>query len=172
MQPTKKSSAATQQRLREIRMEAYQKARDEAAKRENFTWALWAGYVTGFVTAIGWAWFTIASGWRLGVMAAGVGAAIGFAMWIAGRGRSERFGYAAAHIAVGAMLFGNLLIILAGYLQHFSSYTEAIEAFDWRIVGQVALNFLRPWDLVFALIAVAAAYKLSFRTVEEERTMI
>ncbi len=155
-------------RLLEMRAERHLEAVRKAEKRQSFKLAIIAGIVMGLVSSSAWFWIAVTSGWLSSLYAIGVGATIGYSMWIAGRGRSRKYGTAAATITFFSILLGNMFIVFHELSLIYGSYSEALKGIDIRTYGYGILGFVHYLDVIFALVAMGIAHRYSYKTVEAE----
>lgn len=136
---------------------------------QNFSAALIAGIVVGLVGAILWGVITVATNYQIGYMALAIGAGVGFAVRMFGKGIDEKFGYLGAVLSFFSVLIGNFLSVI-GYLANAEGlgYIETLLLFDYAYFPQLMAETFSLIDVLFYGIAVYEGYKFSFRKITEQ----
>jgi hypothetical protein len=115
-------------------------------QQQSLGFAIAAGVGAAVVSGIGWVILTAVTGYRLGLVAIGLGALVGVSVRYAGKGIDPIFGVVGAVCALLACFGGNLVI-------HGLS----------RLSGSDASLFTFM-DFIFCAIATYEGYRFSFRT--------
>jgi len=134
--------------------------------REEQDWqaAMLAGTAVAVACAFAWAAITYAADMQIGYMAIAAGAAIGVTVRHFGKGIDTRFGILGAALAVGSVLGGNVLAVVAFAARQLDQpFLTTLARFDWSVAPRILGNFLGPIDLLFYGIAVYEGYRFSFR---------
>ncbi len=137
--------------------------------QQNFPLAIIAGIVASIIAAGIWAAITVASQYQIGWLAVGVGFLVGFAVRVAGRGLTTKFGIAGAGLALFGCVLGNFLSII-GFIstQQEIGYFDLLARIDYSLVPDIMVATFQPMDLLFYGIAVYEGYKFSFRRLSAE----
>jgi hypothetical protein len=135
---------------------------------QNLPVGIAAAVLAGLAGAILWAAITAATNYQIGYMAVAVGAAVGFAMRIGGKGVDPIFGYAGGAIAVLSCVLGNFLSILVVLAdQEGLGYLETLLGFDYSYFIPLMTETFSPIDLLFYGLAAYEGYKFAFRVAEK-----
>lgn len=136
---------------------------------QNFPKAVLVGLIAGLIGAIVWAAITVITNYQIGYMAIAVGAGVGFAVKIAGKGIDQKFGITGALIAIISCVLGNFLGII-GYIANAETlgYLETLTLFDYSQFIPIMTETFSGMDLLFYGIAGYEGYKFAFRTIEPE----
>ena len=133
---------------------------------------LLAGFVAMLVGALVWAVFTVLTGWRIGIIAIGIGFLVGMAIRTAGQGYGPLFSGTGAVLALGGCLIGNLWIgagLLAADVEGGSAISIAINlTITPGAWGPVLSTLFSPIHLLFYGIAAWEGWKLSSLGMENE----
>ncbi len=136
---------------------------------QNFSKAVLFGVVVGVVGAMLWGLVTVITNYQIGYMAIAIGAGVGVAMRIGGRGIDPIFGFTGAAIAVLSCFIGNFLSIIGFFANEESmGYIETLLQFDYAYFFPLMQETFSGMDLLFYGIAGYEGYKFSFRTITEE----
>ncbi len=151
--------------LLEIPPEKLEKFRSE----QNFQFGLAISIIVGIIGAVLWAAITVATNYQIGYMALAIGAGVGFAMRMFGKGVDQIFGISGAIIAIVSCLLGNFLGII-GFVAEYENlaYFDAITRFDYSQLVPIMTESFSPIDLLFYGIAAYEGYKFSFRPITEK----
>ncbi|WP_196887549.1 hypothetical protein [Aureivirga sp. CE67] len=144
----------------------YQKLLQE----QNFSFGFIASFIVGFFCAILWALISFKTGFTIGFMAIGVGAAVGFANRIFGKGMEPKFGLMGAIIAIFSCTLGkyfSVLVIASRYSGY--EFIDGIFLFSPLEIINVIIDDFGLVDLLFYLLAGTEGYKLSFRKFTEKQ---
>jgi hypothetical protein len=150
---------------------ALQKLRAE----QNLPLGLVAGLAASLVGAGLWAAISLATNYRIGWMAIGVGFLVGVAVRAAGKGVDPVFAYGGAALSLLGCAAGNLLTgtaIVAGREQ--VSFLEELAKLDVQSAIALFRATFRPMDVLFYGLAGMQGYKLSLRqvTLDELRKLV
>jgi phosphate/sulfate permease len=141
----------------------------ELKSTQRFGPALILGVTAMLVAAVLWAAISYVSGWKIGFMAIGVGALVGFAVKIGGRGVTPLFGVMGATLAVVGCVAGDVFAVAAFVARQ---YDEGLFEVLSRLTVPVAVEILRatfqPIDVLFYAIAIYFGYKFSFARITPE----
>jgi hypothetical protein len=135
----------------------------EARDNQNLSLGAVGGIAAAVVGAIVWAIITVVTEYQIGWMAIGVGFLVGYAVKMLGKGVDPAFGIAAAAIALGGCLAGNLLTVVI-----MVSREESIEIMTVlsRLTPSITVDIMKetfqPMDVLFYGLAVYEAFKISF----------
>ncbi|HLY57607.1 MAG TPA: hypothetical protein VKS60_18735 [Stellaceae bacterium] len=131
---------------------------------QNFALAVPAGIGAAILGAVLWAAVVYVTDMEIGLIAVAVGAMVGYAVRVAGKGVQPRFGILGAVCAAFGWALGTLLCDVA-----FVAHSKGLPMLDIlaalnveRVERLVGIGF-QPFDLVFLAIAVYEGYKFSFR---------
>lgn len=100
-----------------------------------------AGVAMALILGGAWGWLTVVTSREFGLLAWGIGVAVGFGVSKAGQGAGPQLGIVAVVSSLLAILFGKFLIA-----RHFQSELSAVFSF---------------YDLLWVAFAVASAWKLA-----------
>ncbi len=115
---------------------------------------------------------TSKTGFQIGWMAVGVGFVVGYAIRVVGKGVDEYFGIIGAALALLGCVLGNVLAACAVMAsQLYTPFFEVLGALDWRMAGELLVEWFSPIDLLFYGIALYEGYRLSFRQLSEEELL-
>lgn len=132
--------------------------------QQNFAMAIPAGIVAAIVGAVLWAVVVYVSGYALGLMAIVVGALVGYAVRIAGKGVDQKFGILGAACGALGWALGTLLADIA-MVSKFENmpFFEAVSRLGMN--GSVSLFMAAAdvMDILFLGIAMYEGYKFAFR---------
>lgn len=132
--------------------------------QQNFALAIPAGIVAAIVGAALWAVVVYVSGYALGLMAIVVGALVGYAVRIAGKGVDQKFGILGAACGALGWALGTLLADIA-MVSKFENmpFFEAVSRLGMD--GSVSLFMAAAdvMDILFLGIAMYEGYKFAFR---------
>ena len=136
---------------------------------QDYPKALIAGIIVGLLGAFLWGVITVSTGYQIGYMAIAIGAGVGFAMRIAGKGIDPIFGITGGIIALLSCLLGNFLSII-GFVAHLEElgYFETLSLFDYTQLIPIMSEAFSLMDLLFYGLAAYGGYKFAFRTFTEK----
>ncbi len=136
---------------------------------QNLFLAILAGTVAAGVGAAAWAAITVATGSQLGIVAVGIGLAVGYAVRATGKGIDPQFGVVGAVLALTGCLAGNLLAVCALVARREGiPLDEVLQKIDFPTALRLLAATFQVTDLIFYGIAVYEGYRLSFRPVTAE----
>lgn len=125
--------------------------------------------VAALLGAAGWAALTVLTGYKIDMMALGVGYLVGYAMRFFGKGMDQIFGIVSAIFALAGCVLGNLLAacsLLA--LKQGTPLLEELTRLDLEQAIALLTQSFHPLDIVFYGMAIYTAYQQAFRVVSEE----
>lgn len=131
---------------------------------ENFPLAIAAGLGVAIVGAGVWAAITVATDYRIGIMAVALGYAVGYAIKAVGHGHSQQFGILGAACAFIGCVLGNLLsavMIYAG--QMHIPVMDVLSHASPDFLFSLLKDFTQALDFLFYGIAIYEGYRFSFR---------
>ena len=143
---------------------------DKLKSEQSLPAAIFAGIFVGILAAMAWAFFTVSTGYKVGIVAIAVGAAVGIAMRFFGKGLDPIYGVFGAIIAVFSCFVGDLLSIigLVADAEGFGFF-ETLLMFDYSQTFSIIAEVGSFMDLVFYAIAASEGYKFSFRKFTEKQ---
>lgn len=134
---------------------------------QNWQKGMTAGLVAALAGGAAWAAVTYFTEMQIGWLAVGVGALVGIAVRTWGRGVEKRFGYLGAGLALGGVLLGNVLAVVAFASKELNiGFFQMLGQVDWGQVPGILKSWMSPMDFLFYGIALYEGYKFSFRQVE------
>ena len=143
---------------------------DELRWRQSLPLAVLAGAAAAVLGAAAWGGITALTGWRIGLVAVGVGLLVGFAVRKAGKGIDRRFSVVGAVFSLLGCFLGNLLAVCM-----YLSKDQGIPLADLlpaltnpRFVVELTKASFSPMDLLFYAIAVYEGYRFSLRPLSSE----
>ena len=144
-------------------------AMDKLRLQQNLPAAIVAGAVAALAGAAVWAVITVVTEYQIGWMAIGVGALVGFAVRLAGRGADPHFAAIGAGFALIGCVVGNLLTV-----SYFIAVNEGVsyslvlmELLDPAFIVEVLTATFDPMDIVFYGLAVYCGYKYGQREISD-----
>lgn len=151
-----------------LKMQAF---RNKLDGQQNMPMGLAAGLIAAFIGGAIWAAVTVATKYQIGWMAIGVGAFVGYAVKVFGKGISNSFGITGATCALLGCAFGNLLST-CGFIaiQESASFFSILQTVLTKpgLVSDLFKETFNPMDLLFYGIAMYEAYIFSFRQITQE----
>ncbi|MCB0399249.1 MAG: hypothetical protein KDD26_06410 [Winogradskyella sp.] len=153
----------------EINTRISQEKLDALKAEQSLPAAIFAGVFVGILAAMVWAFITVTTGYKIGIVAIGVGAAVGLGMRYFGKGIDSIYGIFGAIIAIISCFVGDLLSII-GLIADAESlgFFETLLLFDYSQTFNVIKEIASPMDFIFYAIAAAEGYKFSFRNFTEK----
>ncbi|UCD53076.1 MAG: hypothetical protein JSW27_10625 [Phycisphaerales bacterium] len=131
-----------------------------------FSMGLVGGAIAAAVGAILWATVTIATGYQIGYMAVGIGALVGGAVRVLGKGITKPFGYVGAALSFVGCLAGNLLSVCAIIAQQEElAFSYVLTHLNPAAIPELMVAAFHPMDLLFYGLALYAGYRFAFRRV-------
>lgn len=138
----------------------------EIQARQNLTFGILGGLVAAAIGAALWAIVTVITGVQIGWMAVGVGALVGVAVRIFGKGITKAFGVVGAILALLGCLAGNILSVCIFASREWDvPLLQLLGALDLKILVELLKATFSPIDVLFYGFAVYQGYKYSFRKV-------
>ncbi|MDP7180508.1 MAG: hypothetical protein QF824_04525 [Candidatus Woesearchaeota archaeon] len=143
--------------------EGIEKALHMESKDVNFPLALGLGLIAGIIGAFIWYGIVVLTQWQFGLIALVIGYLVGFGVMIgAGRRRSVSLQIMSGVIALGSILFGEVLITSHFVLQAMAEQGMKLGFFDLDLGKVIGLTFELlgedPLTLLFWGIAVWVAF--------------
>ena len=132
---------------------------------QDLNFAIIAGLIAAILSAIVWAAITVKTGYQIGYMAVGLGAAVGLSVRYAGKGLDPIYQFVGAGLALFGCLLGNFLGILGFVSAEVGS--SWIGVLDFVSVGDVLAAMadgMSPIDFLFYGIAIYEGFRFSLRT--------
>ena len=136
---------------------------------QNFPAALLSGFLASIIGAGIWALITVTTNFQIGFMAVGVGAIVGIAVRLFGKGITKQFGYLGAAFSLFGCLIGNILslvILIADYYQ--ITFWSVFSQLTFNQIVQMMMNWIKPVDFLFYAIALIEGYKFALRQITEK----
>jgi hypothetical protein len=128
----------------------------------NLPMGFMAGLVAAAVGAGLWAVITVVTNYQIGWMAVGVGALVGVAVRMAGKGTTKVFGITGAVLALAGCLIGNLL---TGSVVLARQWDMSLMLFLSRLTPDLVADLMKamfdPIDLLFYALAIWTGYRFS-----------
>lgn len=128
--------------------------------------AIVGGILSSLVGAAIWAAITYFTGYKIGIVAIGVGFLVGFAVNFLGKGKTIPFGIVGAFFALLGCILGNIFTaVIAAALQDQVPVLNIALAFltSPGVVIEIMKETFSPMDLLFYAIAIYEGFKFSFR---------
>jgi len=140
----------------------------EMRDNQNLVFGIAAGAGAALIGAVLWAVITALTNYQIGWMAVGVGALVGYAIRVAGKGVDNSFGVAGAVIALLGCVAGNFLtVVIAVSRQESMPIMELLSRLNAEIFVGVMKDTFQPMDLLFYGLAIYEGFKLSIVRVDE-----
>ncbi|MFS2110666.1 hypothetical protein ACCC88_13320 [Sphingomonas sp. Sphisp140] len=132
--------------------------------QQNFPLAIIAGLAAAIVGAILWAVVVYVTNYSTGLMAIVVGALVGYAVRVTGKGVDQQFGILGAVLAAFGWALGTALadVAMVAQLGH-AEVTAVASQLGLSGTAQLFMEAADPMDLLFLAIAVWEGYKFAFR---------
>jgi hypothetical protein len=129
------------------------------ARGGNLVLATLAGLAAAFVAAIAWGAITVATHYRIGFMAIGVGLLVAFAVRYAGGGHDSRFAYVSGALSLLGCVAGNYFAACALFAtdQHLDVLRTV--AIVTPHIAEFMKDTFRPMDLLFYAIGAYFGFK-------------
>ncbi len=128
--------------------------------------AIVGGILSSIVAAAIWAAITYFTGYKIGIVAIGIGFLVGFAVNFLGKGKTIPFGIVGAFFALFGCVLGNLFtaVIAAALLDKVPVLNIALAFLTSPgVVFEIMKETFSPMDLLFYAIAIYEGFKFSFR---------
>jgi hypothetical protein len=133
-------------------------------REQNLVAGTAAALVAGLIGAAVWAGIGYAFEIQIGWLAIGIGALVGMAMRIFGKGVQMHLPVIAGGIALLSVVLGNLLTTFAFVAKaHSVTLLEVAGGFDYSYLGAVMAETFSFMDVLFYGLAIWQAFQLSFR---------
>ena len=152
---------------------------DERARREEFErlkgkqkmgLAIIAGLIVAVVCAALWALISVGIERQYGILAIGIGIAVGYTVRAAGKGVEPKFGVLSAILALLSCVLGNFLTQIGFWAQHLNKGVfEMLPLVDFGMIVDLMVNSFHVLDLLFYFLAISAAYGAGFKKFGEEK---
>jgi antitoxin component YwqK of YwqJK toxin-antitoxin module len=142
-------------------------------ENQRFMDALTGGLLTAVLCAVLWAMITVASKTQIGIMAIGIGFAVGFAVRRFGRGVTRRFAVLGAALSLAACIGGNLLTVVGLIAEEAGiGYFHVLSSIGLAGLLSAMAGSLDAYDVLFYLLAVYTGYRYSRMKVPIEGLLI
>lgn len=132
--------------------------------QQNFARAVPAGIAAALVGAALWAITVFATQMKLGLIAVVIGALVGYAIRVSGKGIDQKFGILGAVCAALGWALGTIsgdIAFVAQYVHR--SIPDVVSRLGFNGTLSLAVNASDGMDILFLGIAIYEGYKLSFR---------
>lgn len=140
----------------------------EEAPGQNLGYGIAAGAGAAVVGALIWAVISAATNYQIGWMAIGVGALVGYAVRLAGKGADASFGIVAALLALLGCVIGNFLtVVIIISNQEALSILTILTRITPAILVSILADTFRPMDLLFYGFAIYEGYRFAIVRPEE-----
>ena len=161
--------AAPEPNVFEIDPMVLEQALDRLRAEQSLVPAVVAGTAAAVFGAALWGVITVVTEYQIGWMAIGVGALVGIAVRLAGKGVDRVFSVVAAALALFGCALGNLLAG-CGFVaaQESVPVTAVLTSLNAELISIIMSAMFSPMDLFFYGFAVYQAYRLSLRPVTED----
>ncbi len=137
---------------------------EQVKAQQNFPLAVIAGIAAALVGAALWAAVTVATEYKLGLMALAVGYIVGQAIRLAGQGVDEKFGYLGAACGFLGCAAGDLLSNIVFFAQAKSlTFAQTLNILTPDMLTRLVKVAFDPMDLLFLAIGVYEGYKFAFK---------
>jgi len=132
--------------------------------QQNFAVAVPAAIAAAIVGAILWAAVVYFSGYALGLMAIAVGALVGYAVRVTGKGVDQKFGILGAVCAALGWALGTALadVAMLAKLENLP-FSDAAAQLGPNGIVSLFMAAADPMDILFLGIAVYEGYRFAFR---------
>ena len=154
----------------EIKGKIPEKVYNSLIMEQNFPAAIVTGFLASIAGAGIWAIITSTTGYQVGFMAMGVGALVGIAVRIFGKGITKQFGIIGAVFSLFGCVLGNLLsfvIYIAKYYQ--LDFWSVFSQLSFDQISQMMIAGFSFADIVFYAIAIGEGYRFALRQITEKR---
>jgi hypothetical protein len=146
----------------------------ELEGNQNLSLGIIGGTIAAAIGAAIWAVITVGSEHQFGFMALAVGAFVGYAVRITGKGITKIYGVVGAVLSLLGCLAGNVFSA-CGFLskQEGIPFFYILARLNPQIIIEIMKETFKFIDLLFYVIAISVGYRLSFRKfTEDELTRI
>lgn len=152
-----------------ISMQLSREQEEKLLAEQNFNFAIIAGLIASIIGALIWAVVTVSTGYQIGFMALGVGALVGIAVRVAGKGIEAKYGIIGGFFALLGCLMGNLFSTI-GFVADYANLgvIEVFNIIPLSSIPSLMTETFSLMDLVFYGIAVYEGYRFAFRQIEPE----
>jgi hypothetical protein len=132
--------------------------------QQNFALAVPAGIAAALAGAILWAVVVYVSGYSLGLMAIAVGAIVGYAVRVTGKGVDQKFGILGGVCAALGWALGTALadVAILAKLENLP-FGTAFEQLSANGTVSLFMSAADGMDILFLGIAIYEGYKFAFR---------
>ena len=136
--------------------------------QQNLSAAIICGLIVGILCSLLWGLITVATEVQIGLVAVGIGAAVGMTIRFVGRGIDQIFGVWGAIIAGISVFLGNIFSIL-GFVSKYQdiNFFDTILYFDYSLLPNIFGESFNFMDLVFYGIAIYEGFRFSFRQITQ-----
>jgi len=132
-------------------------------REENIPFGILAGIIAAALGAALWMGIAVATGWRGGIVALGVGALVGLAVRIVGNGRSMIFGIIGAVLTLAGCLGGEILTVVQLSSSPEHDFYNTLTTLDLIPTVTNIFNRMDPIMYLIYGIGIFEGYKLSIR---------
>jgi hypothetical protein len=134
-----------------------------SGRGENLILGLLAGVVAAVIGALVWMGITVSTGLHVGYVAIGVGALVGFAIRLAGNGRSPVYSFAGALLTLLGCLGGEILAVVYQGTSAQHDFFYVLTHVDLAALVEVIVTQMSPITYFIYAIGILEGYKLSVR---------
>lgn len=140
-------------------------AGEASAETGNLPLGILAGGIAALIGAALWAIITVTTEYQIGFMAVGVGYLVGAAVGKFGHGQTNTFRIAGAALALAGCVLGNFFTII-GFVsaRQGLGFFEMLTHIDYTAIPGVMASAASPMDFLFYAIAIYEGYKLSVKS--------
>jgi len=143
---------------------------DLCRTRQNLPMAIVVGALGSLVSAGLWVMMSVTTGVQVAWMAICVGVIVGLTVRWVGRGIDMSFGITGAWLALLGCLTGDLLVgawDVAAQLDD-TTFGQLLANLTPELIAKIYRDVLRPLNVIYYVVAVAAAYKFAVRKIGRE----
>lgn len=157
----------------EIDKAAAYRLAEELLSEQAFLNGIAGGVIAAVISAGIWGGIAVGTGYSYSLVAIGVGIFVGWLVQKMGKGLDVKFSIVASVFAIVGCAFGN---VAAAMFFAMSDEGLAFSEVAWvifspQIIFEILSDTLQPMDLLFWLVAVAAAWQTAKRKLTEEQAI-
>ncbi len=135
---------------------------------QSMPFAIIGGFGVCLICAYLWAAIMVITNYQVGIIAIGLGLAVGFAVRYFGAGVDYSYSIVGAGLAFLGCMLGNLFAQIGFISQAQSlSYLDVVMLLDLSIIKDIMVESFSPMDLIFYAIAAYEGFKFAIRPVED-----